>query len=224
MKVKEIIKIGLYKIFLQPVNWLLSSLLLTGQKNSEKTLVYSVMPPATTGMASFALNIFNKQKQDFLIVNKFNNIFYYLYAVFYEKQFNSNIFDISIDKQLNKNFKIDKKIFVVGNSSHHDETFKKAVASKGEENRYLYLGENLLITPALNYLNAWKKHNMEACIHKYYNKELDVTFDEDINKFWVKHNITGLKIIKELTGINKFIVFNENAKELLKKEFSKDEL
>lgn len=225
MKVKDIIKLGIYKIFLQPINWLLSLLFSNFQKKHDhKILVYSVMPPAKTGMASFALKIFNKQKNFFLIINKFNNIFEYLYAIFYEKQFNSNIFDISFDRQLIKKFTVDKKIFVIGNSSHHNETFRKAVLSKGETDRYLYLGENLLITPALNYLKAWKKEAMENVILKYYNKKINVTFTEDINIFWIKNKISGLKIIKELTGINKFIVFNENAKELFNNEFSQEEL
>lgn len=225
MKVKDIIKLGIYKTFLVPINWMLSLVLsFLQKKHNNKTMVYSVMPPASTGMAPFALKIFNKRKNDFLIVNKFNNPFEYLYAIFYGHSLNTNIFDISFDKYLMKNFKIQKKIFVIGNSPHHNETLKKAIETKGEENRYLYLGENLLFTPALNYLNAWKKEAMEETISKYYNKNLEVTFKEDLNIFWTKNNIYGLKIIKELTEINKFIVFNENAKDLFAKEFTSEEL
>lgn len=224
MKLKDIIKINIYNIFLRPANYLLSSLLIHFQTYNNKILVYSAMPPATTGMASFALRIFKQNINDFIIINKFNHVLEYFYALFFEKNFNKNIFDISANISVLKNFTIKGKIFVIGNSPHHDETFKKAVETKGEANRFLYIGENLLLTPPLNYLNGWRKEKMEQIIEKYYNKKLEITFEEDLNTFWVKNNIYGLKIIKELTGINKFIVFNDYSRKLFEKEFSEDEL
>ena len=56
MKVKDIIKLGIYKTFLVPINWMLSLVLsFLQKKHNNKTMVYSVMPPASTGMAPFAL-------------------------------------------------------------------------------------------------------------------------------------------------------------------------
>lgn len=192
-------------------------------KNLEsKILVYSVMPPQRTGMAPFALNIFNK-KSNFVILTEFNKFMHYFRCLFALNNFNKNVFSSCFEKKLIKKLKIDSKIFVVGNSPHHKYSVDKAIETKGDDNRYLYLGENFVMNMLIDYFQLSDNYKIEKFVEKYYNKHVKIENDDVYNSL-KNAGIYGVKIMIELTGIKNFIVFTENAFQCFEKEFTPIEL
>ncbi|MGL4982864.1 MAG: DapH/DapD/GlmU-related protein [Treponemataceae bacterium] len=198
-----------------------SSVIFNKSENSNsKIAVYTVLPPEKTGMAPFALNIFSELYNDFDIISNFKNLYAYNVALKYTKNKTKNVYPY-----ISNNFLLSKrqyigKIFVIGNSIHHTTSLIEAIKTKNTPNRFLYLGENYI----LDFISLFLKTDIKSLIQEYY-KNIFIKNDDIIDHcFLINQNIFGLKIILKLTGINQFIVFNENAKKLFLKEFEDIEL
>lgn len=196
-------------------------LLFFSKNNKARVLVYSVMPPENTGMAPFALNIFNK-REDFIVFSKHKYLLNYFNCLFSQKHFNKNVYPFELEKLIEKRTDVQSKIFVIGNSSHHKYTLDKAIDTKGENNRYLYLGENYVMGFLIEYFKLNTIEKIKNFIYKYYQKNVDIE-KQNIYESLTNANIYGTKILSEITGIKNFIVFSDNAIEFFKKDFGENE-
>ena len=117
----------------------------------------------------------------------------------------------------------DAKIFVIGNSEHHNTSLQEAIKSKGEDHRLLYLHEGFILFafyPMLNFdlekikefIICWYPHLFED-VHK-------ISSFEEIYGLLRKHHIGGVRPLLELTGIDHIVVNNEKAKELIEAELT----
>lgn len=92
------------------------------------------------------------------------------------------------------------KIFVLGNSGHHQNAMEEAVATKGEKNRFLYLHEAQMYGAVHTFFNFHCNYK-NPLLKWYSSKHLETVY-------WIRPLI-------ELTGINHIFVNNEKAKELI---------
>ncbi len=115
------------------------------------------------------------------------------------------------------------KIFVLGNSEHHQCSLTEAMRTKGEPNRLLYMHEAFIIFafyPMLGW-NLDRIKNFLLMWYPYLQKDLENV--RNIGDFYdiLRHNhVCGIKPLLNLTQIKHIAVNNQRAKELVEAELT----
>ena len=189
------------------------------EHKSNKVAVLSILPPDESGIAgySYRTHTLEPEKYDIFANIKTDSDYFDLTSNGKVK----NIFPLDLYDYANFKEKYSAKIIVLGNSEHHINTLKKALETKGEENRFLYLHEAMI----LNLFFCYFDKNFED-VKNFLKKWYDIPETDGYHKLyiWLKeHYRFGIRPLINLTGIKNIIVNNEKAKELILKELSESE-
>jgi len=187
-------------------------------EKTRKIAVFTILPPKTSGIASYSFKTHTIEQEKYDIFSDIKNE--KDYAELLNNDSVNNIFPLEMYDYANFKENYLSKIFVLGNSEHHKEIFHTAIKTKGEPNRYLYLHETFLFW----LLQSFGFNNDEFL--KSWYPDLTEKINEGISdfyKFAMKYKMYGIRPIINLTGITNIIVNNERAKELIQLELSEEE-
>ena len=187
----------------------------------KRIAVFTPLPPEETGIARFS-------QQEYTCLPELYDIIYDVKSVKdyksllnggSKKQWNVIAYTYYKEKLLSPNTYL-SRIFVVGNSPHHDPAVREAIATNGEPNRMLYLHEALIHGAFFPQLEK-KGIPLQTYVAKYYpevpSEALNQIGQPDFewNTFCHAQKIWGVRPLLLLSGITDIIVNNENAKELI---------
>lgn len=184
------------------------------KEKQKRIAVFASVPPSKSGVSIFSLKTHSTMPFEYDIITDIETIDDLDYALSYTPNKVKNIIPYEAYDYATTFSDYTAKIFVLGNSYHHLLALNEAIKTKGEENRYLFLHEALLMELLKNF-----------CI----NKDIDFTqllkqfypnSNDDINTIGMyypqKENAPyGILPLIELTQIKNIFVTNENAKRLI---------
>ncbi len=118
------------------------------------------------------------------------------------------------------------KIFVFGNSPHHGVALEEAIKSNGENHRFAYMHEAIILGSFVSILNKPVKigsssvafPDLKVFLKTWYPFIADELENNDSYDTLRKNNLCGIRPFIEMTGIHDFIVNNETAKSLILSE------
>lgn len=195
----------------------------TRKKENKKIAVFSVLPPQRTGIApySYKLHTADIKKYDvFSDIATFQD-----YKNLISDKYN-NIFPISFFDYAALMNDYQGKVFVIGNSEHHLASLEKAIESKREKNRWLYLHEAFVFFaffPLFNF-DMEKIKSFAADWYPEYLKNISsISSGSQIYDIFMKSKIYGIRPLINMTGIRKIFVNNEKAAQLIREELTDEE-
>jgi hypothetical protein len=181
-------------------------------KPDGNTAIFGVLPPEKSGIANFNARTYSINRR-FHVYSQFRKYDYYKDAANNITKKN-NFFPIDIFPIANSLFNYNKKIFVLGNSSHNIPYLKAAIEEKNKKNCFLFCHEVNLLGLLYTFLTFSDFKQIIKMLYPDYihsHLQFDNLSFENINAI-VR---CGFRAILSLTNISNIIVNNDNAKQLL---------
>ena len=192
--------------------------LLTEQKDG-RFLMFSTLPPDQTGIAAYGLSMAKASKK-IDVVGRFDSLRDYEEI---KSSGVNNVFSEVMLPYLPLKVNYVGKLFVFGNSKHHEFSLRSAIHSKGEKGRALYLHEGQLFWMFAHHLNndVEKVKDFICTWYPYLkNDARNKNTLSDLSDFMESQRIGCIRPLVEMTGIRKIFVNNECARDWIVGEFT----
>lgn len=181
-------------------------------KNTNKIGFFTPLPPAQTGTALYALNVYQNIFDDLDFISDIYDLKTYQKTLsFVPEKYHSHIVPLILEQKRT----YEHIILNLGNSSFHLPYLIYAIKTKGKEKRHIVLCETQICHMLQTYCNEFNLNFFEM-LQKYYPEKFSTNrVNSDFLKSLKEKNIFGIRPLIDLTGINDFIVYRETGKIML---------
>ena len=207
-RLKKNIKIDFLKFLLRKKA---EKILSSGQK-TKKIGFFTPLPPAQTGTALYALNVYQNIFDDLDFISEIYDLKTYQKTLsFVPEKYHSHIVPLMLEQKRT----YEHIILNIGNSSFHIPYLVYAIKTKGKEKRHIVLCETQICYMLQGYCNE-NKILFSDLLKKYYpEKNIYNQSKLDFLKTLKDENVFGIRPLIDLTGIKDFIVYRKSGKEML---------